>query len=177
MRLIINGCHLLATALALPAIRRAAAAEAKTLRLAFEKGKPVLMAAKGPDTEHRRGVKPTPVPVRLRAPLRRVCRPCLYRPRRTASRQALEIPLCLAFLSALIRSLRPRIPVNSLASSVPSLSLSSVSNFAIAAFFASSKLTEPSWSVSIFDITELWSCLRRVGGHEAAGHHEPKNRG
>ena len=51
MRVTINGRHLLATTLALPIIRRAAAAEAKTLRLAFEKGKPVLMAAKAPDTE------------------------------------------------------------------------------------------------------------------------------
>jgi sulfonate transport system substrate-binding protein len=46
MRVTINRRHLLAATLALPAIRRAEAAEAKTLRVGFQKGEPVLMAAK-----------------------------------------------------------------------------------------------------------------------------------
>jgi hypothetical protein len=38
MRVTFHRHHLLAAALALPAIRRTAAAEAKTLRLGFQKG-------------------------------------------------------------------------------------------------------------------------------------------
>jgi aliphatic sulfonates family ABC transporter substrate-binding protein len=42
----LNRRHLLATALAMPAIPGARAAESKTLRVGFQKGEPVLMAAK-----------------------------------------------------------------------------------------------------------------------------------
>ncbi len=42
----LNRRHLLATALALPAIRPAHAADAKTVRVGFQKGEPVLMLAK-----------------------------------------------------------------------------------------------------------------------------------
>jgi sulfonate transport system substrate-binding protein len=41
-----NRRHLLAAGLAMPVIRRARAAESKTLRVGFQKGEPVLMAAK-----------------------------------------------------------------------------------------------------------------------------------
>jgi sulfonate transport system substrate-binding protein len=46
MRVIISRRRLLATTLAFPAVRQATAAEAKTLRLGFQKGEPFLMAAK-----------------------------------------------------------------------------------------------------------------------------------
>jgi sulfonate transport system substrate-binding protein len=46
MRVTMNRRRLLSKTLALPAVRRAVAAEAKTLRLGFQKGEPVLMAAK-----------------------------------------------------------------------------------------------------------------------------------